>query len=773
MAVLGRVLLMTALAVSVWGLVATIAGIAGSRSQLVSAGRKAMPILAGLLVAAFALLEVAFLRDDFSFVVVASHSSTTTPTIYKAAAAWSSQEGSLLLWVMLLSIWSSIAIFALKERLAEVVPVATVVLFVLSTFFCLMVVGLEDPFATLAVPATEGTGLSPLLRHASMMFHPPALYSGYTLFSIPFAFAVGALWTRRVGADWLRATRKFALAAWLSLGIGIVLGARWSYAELGWGGYWAWDAVENAALLPWLIGTAYLHSATIQEKRGMLKIWNASLVLGAGVLSILGTFLVRSGILTSIHAFVEPGATLRWAFVGLIIAELAISVWLVISRRDDLKTEHRLDSLLSRESVFLGQNLILLALMFVVMWGTFFPLISEAITGTKSTVGPPWFDRYVGPLALVLVALMGIGPLIAWRRSGIRELIKSMRWPLVVAAITAVVLAVVFPEVRGDLAALLLFSLASLTFASVIQEFGRGVRARRAMAAEPTAKALLQLVRRNRRRYGGYIVHFGFALLLCGVAASSSFQKVVEQPLKVGQAITDGAYSFTYQRATADLSAEKVSLGAILGVRHNGKSAGTIDASKGWYPANLDATISDAFAGETETDVGLRAGPLRDIWVAVEPDTSTIVPLAEKVDKRFGTLTPQARAVGIALVARQYLRKPPPATFRVIVSPIVTWIWAGGVIVFLGGLVAIWPTSTRGRRKTRPASVDERELDALREAKLREIRDAELDWRTGKLSDEDWQSLDAQLRSEAAELLKAGATEAEPGTPREAESVGG
>ena len=768
MAVLGRALLLTALAVSVFGLVATIAGIRTTGSSLVDSGRRAMPILAGLLIAAFAILEVAFLTDDFSFAVVASHSSTTTPTLYKAAATWSSQEGSLLLWVMLLSVWSTIAIFSLRRRLPEVVPAATVVLFVLATFFCAMVALLEDPFTKLAEVPVEGTGLSPLLRHASMMFHPPALYSGYTLFSIPFAFAVGALWTRRLGADWLRATRRFALGAWLSLGIGILLGARWSYAELGWGGYWAWDAVENAALLPWLLGTAYLHSATIQEKRGMLKIWNASLVLGAGVLSILGTFLVRSGILTSIHAFVEPGAALRWAFVGLIIAELALSIWLVASRRDDLRTEHRLDSLLSRESFFLGQNLILLAMMFVVMWGTFFPLISEAVTGTKSTVGPPWFDRYVGPLALVLVALMGIGPLVAWRRSGLVELVRSLRWPLVVSAATMLILVLVSPTVRGDLAALLLFTLATLTAATVVQEFARGVRARRAMAAEPAARALVELVKRNRRRYGGYIVHLGFALLLCGIAASSSFQEVVEVPLKVGQSVSDGDYTFTYERPTADMNAERVSFGAVLAVARKGSSQGRIDASKSWYPANMDASIGDAFSGETETDVGLRAGFLRDVWVAVEPDTSRIVPLAERVDRKFGALTPQARAVGIALVARQYLKNPPPATFRIIVSPMVTWIWAGGIVVFLGGLVAIWPAGTGRRRKARPSTVAERELAALRDAKLREIRDAELDWRTGKLSEADWQAVDAELRAEAAVLLKTGAAGETPQTTENA-----
>ena len=706
METVGRALLLIAFVVSLWGLGATLAGIITGRRDIAQSGRRSMPVMMALLIGSFAVLEIAFLRDDFSFQVGATHSSTTTPTLYKAAAAWSSQEGSLLLWAMLLSIWSTIALRSIRGRLTEVVPVATVVLFSLAAVFVGMTLFLADPFVRLAQVPAEGTGLNPLLRHASMMIHPPALYSGYTLFSIPFAFAIGALVTKRLGADWLLATRRFALGAWLALGLGILLGARWSYTELGWGGYWAWDAVENAALLPWLLGTAYLHSATIQEKRGMLKIWNVSLVLGAGVLSILGTFLVRSGILSSIHAFVEPGATLRWMFVGLIVVELVVSVALVISRRNLLKTEHHLDSLLSRESFFLAQNLILIALMFVVMWGTFFPLISEAITGTKTSVGPPWFDQYVGPLALVVVALMGIGPLVAWRRSGLAELGRSLAKPAAFAAAVGALLLVADSEVSNDLSAWLLFVLAALVAGSVFQEFFRGVRARRAMASEPAPKALVQLVRRNRRRYGGYVVHFGFALLLCGIAASSSFQKITEQPLKPGQSVTTRGYTVTYKQPTAQVTAEKISLGAELAVTHNGKSQGTFDTSKSWYPANATPTVGDAFAGETETDVGLRAGPLRDLWAAVEPNTSTILPIADKLDAKFGNLTPVARAVGVAAVVRAYLRNPPPATFRIVVSPMVTWIWAGGIVIAFGGLIAIWPPGEPVRRRVRlPAAV--------------------------------------------------------------------
>ena len=325
------------------------------------------------------LLELAFLRDDFTWQVVADHSATTTPLFYKITAVWSSQEGSLLLWVWLLSLWSSLVLFLTRKRLRDVVPVRD-----RGAARLRRVLLRAARVPRVAVHACsrsrrpEGAGLNPLLRHPSMMIHPPMLYSGYTLFAIPFAFAVGALIARRVDADWIAATRRFALAAWLLLGMGILLGARWSYAELGWGGYWAWDPVENASLLPWLTGTAFLHSLMLQEKRGMLKVWNASLILATGTLCILGTFLVRSGILDSIHAF--GASTLGVPFVTLIGVMIAGSVALVVSRRDALRSEHRLDSLLSREAVFIANNIVLVGLAFVVFWGTFFPLIAEALT---------------------------------------------------------------------------------------------------------------------------------------------------------------------------------------------------------------------------------------------------------------------------------------------------------------------------------------------------------------------------------------------------------
>src|SRR3954449_8499506 len=438
MLVAGKACLMLALAVCVYGIGASLYGARSGRREWVASGRRAVYALAGTALVAWVILQAAFLRSDFTFALVTSHSSTTTPAFYRATAMWSSQEGSLLLWLTLLAWWSSLILFATRRRLREIAPYATAVLLGLGAFFAALLVFFESPFQETIGPApAEGVGLNPLLRHPSMMIHPPMLYSGYTLFAIPFAFAIGALVARRLDADWIRHTRPFTLTAWFFLGVGIVLGARWSYSELGWGGYWAWDPVENASLMPWLTGTAFLHSAMIQEKRGMLKVWNASLVLATGVLAILGTFLVRSGILESIHAF--GASTLGVPFLVLIGLMTAGSVYLVVTRAPQLRTEHRLDSLLSREAAFLLNNLVLVLLCAVIWWGTFFPLISEALTGRRHSFGPPMFDRLTVPLALVLVLLSGIGPLIAWRRATVANLRRNFVAPIAVAAAVLVV----------------------------------------------------------------------------------------------------------------------------------------------------------------------------------------------------------------------------------------------------------------------------------------------------------------------------------------------
>jgi cytochrome c-type biogenesis protein CcmF len=695
---LGRAALSLALLIAVYGIAASLYGARSGRRPWVDSGRRAVYALAAVLTVAFVVLEAAFLRSDFSFAVVASHSSTTTPTFYKAAAMWSSQEGSLLLWVWLLSLWSSLVLFVTRRRLREVAPYATAVLLGFAAFFAALVVFLANPFSLASPIPAEGTGLQPLLRHPSMMIHPPLLYSGYTLFTVPFAFAVGALITRRVDAEWIRATRRFALSAWLFLGIGILIGARWSWSELGWGGYWAWDPVENASLMPWLTGTAFIHSIMMQEKRGMMKVWNASLVLGTGVLAILGTFLVRSGILESIHAF--GGSTLGKPFLVLIAVLMVGSVVLVASRRADLRSEARLESLLSRESMFVLNNVVLVGLCFVIFWGTFFPLISEAVTGQKSSVGPPWFDRYTVPLAIVLVLLSGLGPIIAWRRATATNARRGLRGPLVVAAVTAVGLALVAGVATRPFA-LAMFGTGAFAAAVVVQEFWRGTRARRAGSGEAAPTALVSLVRRNRRRYGGYLVHLGMAVIFVGVAASSAFQRVHDVRLSPNQTARIDGYDIRYRRAISALSNEKLTLGAVLDVSRDGRHVATLTTTRGYYPA-LDSGLGPVgryFNGEATSEVGMRAGLRRDIWTAVQPDIGAMQSMIDGLDKRFPLATGRSEGLLLAALAARYEVAPPPASFRLIVSPLVEWIWLGGAIAGFGGLIALWPAPSRVRRR--------------------------------------------------------------------------
>jgi cytochrome c-type biogenesis protein CcmF len=732
MAALGRACLLLALAVCVYGIGASVYGVRTGRMEFSDSGRRSVYALAGILTVAFAVLEVAFLHNDFAFNTVADTSSRTTPTFYKAAAVWSSQEGSLLLWAWLLSLWSSLVLFLTRGRLREVTAYATAILLGFGGFFIALMVFYAQPFATTSPAPSEGAGLDPLLRFPTMMIHPPMLYSGYTLCTIPLAFGMGALLARRVDAEWIRLTRRFAFAAWFFLGIGILLGARWSYSELGWGGYWGWDAVENASLMPWLTGTAFLHSLMIQEKRGMLKVWNVSLVLATGTLAIMGTFLVRSGVLNSIHAF--GGATLGVPFVCLIGVLVAGSIYLVVSRRDMLRSEHRLDSLLSRESAFLANNLVLVALCFVIFWGTYFPLISQALTGKEASVGPPWFDRYTVPLALILVLLSGIGPAIAWRRATLANARRNFAVPLLSALLTLIVL--LAAGVAHKTFAIAMFCCAAFVFGSISQEFFRGVRARGAMAHEAPPVALVALVRRNRRRYGGYIVHIGIAILFVGVAASSSFQHASELGLSPGQSTRVGAYTVRYVRPTASVTPDynsvstqggrelsavlrsepgvtlapdsartgaSLSLGAVLDVSKNGHHVTTLRPSEGYYDSGdpSQGSVGHFIGGQPVSHVALNAGVTRDVWSAIAPNIET--PQLKRIialgNKTLPFIRPEEGIVAIAVMAGAYMHNPPQAQFHFIVSPLVMWIWIGGLIVGGGALVAIWPAPSVIRRR--------------------------------------------------------------------------
>ncbi len=704
MAGFGFACLLLALAVCVYGIVVSIYGVRSGRMQYADSGRRSVYALAGIITVAVLVMEIAFLTNDFSFNTVADTSSRTTPGLYKAAAIWSSQEGSLLVWAWLMSLWSSLALFLTRRRIRDVAAYATAVMLGFGAFFIGLTIFYANPFATTTPAPPEGAGLDPLLRFPTMMIHPPMLYSGYTLCTIPFAFGMGALLARRVDAEWIRAVRRFAFAAWMFLGVGILLGALWSYSELGWGGYWGWDAVENAALLPWLTGTAFLHSLMIQEKRGMLKVWNVSLVLATGTLAIMGTFLVRSGVLNSIHAF--GGQTLGVPFVILIALMIASSIYLVLSRRQMLRSEHRIDSLLSRESAFLLNNLVLVGLCFVILWGTYFPLISEALTGREASVGPPWFDRYTVPLALILVLLSGVGPVIAWRRATLANARRNFLAPIAFALLTGLVL--LLAGVGSKPLALAMFCCAGFAVASIAQEFFRGARARRAMAGEPVPLALMALVRRNRRRYGGYIVHVGMAVLFIGVAASSSFEHVSQLGLSPGQSVRVGSYTVRYERPTATLTprydtahtGSTMSLGAVLDVTRRGEHVATLEPSEGFYASgeSSQGSVGSLIGGQSVSHIAMNVGLTRNLWSAVQPDIETPA-LKRIVQVGNRTLPPQEAIVALAYLAREYLAHPPAAQFNLIVSPLVMWIWFGGGIVVGGAMIAIWPAPSTVRRR--------------------------------------------------------------------------
>ncbi|HWX44834.1 MAG TPA: cytochrome c-type biogenesis CcmF C-terminal domain-containing protein, partial [Solirubrobacteraceae bacterium] len=725
---------------------------------------------------------------------------------------------------------SSLVLFLTRRRLREVASYATAILLGFGGFFVSLMVFYANPFTTTSPAPAEGSGLDPLLRFPTMMIHPPMLYSGYTLCTIPFAFGLGALIARRpeggaagrrpgsraplspIDGEWTAVVRRFALAAWLFLGVGILLGARWSYSELGWGGYWGWDAVENASLMPWLTATAFLHSLMIQERRGMLKVWNISLVLATGTLAIMGTFLVRSGILDSIHAF--GGATLGVPFLVLIAVLIAGSIYLVSSRREMLRSEHRLDSLLSREAIFLFNNLVLVGLCFVVFWGTWFPLISEALTGQASSVGAPWFDRYTVPLALILVLLSGIGPVIAWRRASPRGVRNNLVVPLAAALLTLGVL--LAGGVTQKPFALAMFCCAAFVFGSVAQELWRGTRVRRAASGEVPPLALLALIRRNRRRYGGYIVHIGIAVLFVGVAASSSFQHVSQISISPGQSTRVGAYTVHYVRPTAGLTPRydtahtgaTLTLGAILRVTKGGRYVATLNPSEGFYESQelSEGSVSHLIGGQPVSHVSVDAGLGRDVWSAIAPEIGT--PRLKRIMKIANETIPMTRPdeglIAIDVLAHEYIKHTPPAQLRLLVSPLIMWIWIGGAIVACGGLLALSPlpgalrrradararsrrvaarrgwglgsragfatgtayTGLAGSAVDDPASADAlarasaelvcaelASLEVAREVKYRELRELELDYATGKLSREDYQATDGVLRAEALAIL--------------------
>jgi cytochrome c-type biogenesis protein CcmF len=649
--ILGSLALLLAFLAAVYAVVAGIVGIVTRRVLLKKSARNAGMAVFVLVTVAVACLEFFFFTNNFSLAYVAEHSNTALPPYYKFAALWAGQEGSLLLWTWLLSGYAFFVLFLNRKRHPELMPYAGVVLAGVQTFFLTLNNFVATPFQVIAgadgagvmhlAKLSEGRGLNPLLQYPEMVIHPPMLYLGYTGFTVPFAFALAALLGRYPGEKWIHITRRWTMIAWCFQSIGILLGAHWAYAVLGWGGYWAWDPVENASLLPWITGTAFLHSVMMQEKRGMMKVWNVWLVFTTFLLCILGTLLTRSGVVSSVHAFAQ--SSIGGWFVGFLIIVFLVCAAAYWKNRDYLRSDNQLDSLVSRESSFLFNNLILLAACFAVLWGTLFPVLSEWVEGSKISVGPPFFNKVMIPIALFLLMLTGVGPLLAWRKTSFDALKRNFAWPLA-GGVLAGVIALIFGF--RDVYALMCLILSVFVTLTIGSEFFRGARVISARDGTNLLTSVGELTMRNTRRYGGYVVHFGMVLVFIGIAGTP-FNRDIQKDLGIGDTLKIGPYTILCQNFDQVANNNYQSSRATLEVFKNGKSDMML------YPERRFFLTSQI----TETMVAVQSSPLRDLYVV------------------YAGQSPESGRPSV----HAYL------------LPLVKWIWFGGIVVVLGTILALVP----------------------------------------------------------------------------------
>src|SRR3954454_12205939 len=537
---LGRAALALCLGLALYALVAGVYAAKTRRRRLARSAQNALLAAFGATGVASIVLLTALLRSDFSFTYAAEHTSRELPTAYTISAFWGGQEGSLLLWLLILTGFSAAAVALSRRRAADLLTWVVRILGLVAAFFAFMLVVVSSPFDTQLATA-DGAGLKPSLQTPYMMIPPPCLYLGYVGLTIPFAFAMGALLSLRTDELWIVATRRWTLLAWTFLGVGQLIGSHWAYVEIGWGGYYAWDPVENAALMPWLAATAFLHSVMIQEKRGMLKVWNVLLVIGAFLLSLFGTFLTRSGVLNSVHSF-SFSSVGPW-ILGFIAFVTAASLLIVFTHLDLLRSRTRLESVVSREATVLYNTLLLVALCLTILWGVIYPIVSEAVRGETVTVGSPYYNFFLRVFGLPLLLLMGIGPLVAWRRASLRSLGRTFAWPAVAAVVTGVVL--LFLGGGSSTPGLIGYTFSAFVLASIALEFARGTSARHATARESWPRAFTSLVGRNRRRYGGYVVHAAIVLLAVGIVGSSAYDTKHTANLRPGQSMGVANYTLT------------------------------------------------------------------------------------------------------------------------------------------------------------------------------------------------------------------------------------
>ena len=640
MADLGRAALVVSLGLAAYALLAGAHAAYHGRRRLADSARNALVACFFSTLVAAAVLVTALVRHDFSFTYVAAHTNRSLPTIYALTAFWGGQEGSLLLWLLVLTGYGALAVALNRRLLRDLVAWVVPVLAGIASFFAFVLVFVASPFDTQTAPI-DGNGLTPSLQNPYMVAHPPMLYLGYVGLAIPFAFAAGAMLSGHPDERWIVATRRWTLAAWMFLGFGQLLGAHWAYVEVGWGGYYAWDPVENAALMPWLAATAFLHSVMIQERKGMLKVWNMVLVALAFELSVFGTFLTRSGVVNSIHSFAK--SPIGGWFLAFVVISSLFSLGLILWRLPLLKAKTKLESPLSREAAFLYNNLLLVALCLTVLWGVLFPIVTQLVKGESRTMGRPYYDFFLRAFGLPLLLLMAVGPLIAWRRTSVRALWRTIAGPAAAAVVAGVVL--VLLGAGSSKTGLVAYTFCAFVLATIVLELVRGTR---------VTGSLFTLVARNRRRYGGYIVHAAVVLLAIGIAGSSAYGTSREVKLLPGQTATVAGYRLTYQ-GLDPIRNDPNRTGAYAGLAVSGRYHGTLRSGDVTYTGFQ----------ETDRDVGIKTDWLRaqDLYVIADFEKGS-------------------QAV----------------FFKVLVKPLVNLIWIAGIVFVLGSLVALWPDAREQRR---------------------------------------------------------------------------
>ncbi len=627
-------------------------GIVKNDMRFIISSRRALYNVTIFLVMASTALVMLFASDSFQVEYVASYSDRALPIFYKLTAFWAGQKGSLLFWALTLGLITAAVVRNTRDDLERrATPYIYLVLAGVQSFFLFLLVSVTSPFELLNFIPADGQGLNPMLQNPGMIFHPPTLFLGYVGFTVPFAYAVAAMVTGELDELWLKKTRIWNVLSWVLLAIGIILGGQWAYVELGWGGYWAWDPVENASFIPWLVATAFIHTAIIQERRNIMRVWNMVLIVLTFVLTIFGTYLVRSGVLQSVHDF---GATGLGGYFLLFMATVLFGgIYLIAESYSELRTYHSLESYLSRESTFLFNNVVLLALAFSTLLGTLFPLISEVFTGNKITVSQPFFNRVNTPLFLFLILLTGLCPLMGWRKASRDNLKKNFMIPLGVTVTGAIVLFAA--GIRG-VYPLLAFTLSVFVVATIFREFWTGTRARSRLTGDPAFKAFPMLLWNMRRRYGGFIAHLGVVIMVIGITGSSAFKQESQATLNRGQVLEVGSYALRYDDMKRYKLYNRDIYSATLSVFKKGRPLGTMNAEKRYY-VNAD---------QPTTEVSLRMNLLEDLYVTMP-----------------------------AMGKRQEI------TLRAAINPLLVWVWIGGTVMVLGGVMAVIP-----RRRKREDEYD-------------------------------------------------------------------